>query len=82
MLISMELTISDVLHSMPMGKDRRKLIKKHFEENSEYKLRVNTQWTRQVKLDSDLKFLIKKRFLKQIKTHWPNGSHDTYLIKV
>jgi hypothetical protein len=76
-----EPSMRDVLHHTPMGKDRRALIKKHFEENPDTRVSVNTSWTRQVKLDNDLKFLIKKGFLKQIKSHWPNGSHNTYLIK-
>jgi predicted AAA+ superfamily ATPase len=75
-------SLTKILHYMPMGKDRRALIKKHFEENPEARISVNARWTRQVKLDSDLKFLIKRGFLKQTKDRYFSGvHHKTYLIK-
>ena len=69
---------------MSMGKDRRALIQEWFKRNPNSKILVNARWTRQVKLDSDLKSLIKRGFLKQIKEYYPSfrgGHHKTYLIK-
>lgn len=70
----------DAIYNMPMGKDRRKILKWYFDLVPEYQLPVDRQWCRQVKDDSDLKYLIKKGFLKKIRQHW-GTSNKSYLVK-
>jgi hypothetical protein len=71
----------EVLYRYPMGKDRRNLIKTYFDQNPDFQLLVDSRYTRQVKFDSDLKRLIKDRFLKQIRKYDAGNCSKTYLIK-
>ena len=49
----------------PYGKHRRKIIKDWFDNNPNGRLHVNCKYRPQLNDDSDLRYLIKKGFLKQ-----------------
>lgn len=57
------MSISDILHYWPEGKDRRKAIYTYMKENPDSKIYINRQYCRQLHLDKDLKKLVKKGIL-------------------
>lgn len=69
------------LEMMAYGKDRRKFIVDWFNNNPNGRCYVNCKYRPQVKYDPDLKYLIRKGFLK-VKREGTRTSRNTYLVKV
>jgi hypothetical protein len=67
------MTISDILHYMPYGRERRKLIMKYLKDplNDCNLICVNRKWCIQTKSDPDIKKLLKKKKLVMIR----EGTH-------
>lgn len=68
------------LEMMDYGKDRRKFIIDWFNNNPNGRYYINCKYRPQVKDDPDLKYLIRKRFLK-VKREGTRTSRSTYLVK-
>ena len=64
------------------GKERRKFIVDWFNNNPEGRYYVNCKYRPQVKDDPDLKYLIRKGFLKAEREGYTRTSRKTYLVKV
>lgn len=59
------MNLSNILHHLPEGKDRRQAILTHLQHNPEAKIYINRKYCRQLHLDSDLKKLVKSGILKR-----------------
>lgn len=59
------MTLSNILHHFPEGKDRRKALLDYLNNNLDAKIYINRKYCRQLHLDSDLKKLVKAGVLKR-----------------
>ena len=73
------MNISTILHYTTEGKERRLAIVDYLETNPDYKIYINRKYWRQIRLDSDLKKLVKKGILKQYRDGLPCSRHS-YLV--
>lgn len=59
------MTLSNILHHFPEGKDRRQALLSYLNNNPDAKIYINRKYCRQLRLDSDLKKLVKSGVLKR-----------------
>lgn len=76
----MTLSMSQVLHNMPQGIQRRKAIIQYMLMHPDLPISVNRKWCIQLNQDRDLRYMLKKGILTRTRTTTSRTTRYTQLV--